>query len=433
MMLSLFVTLIKQRSMPIKATGQAQAEGTATLGDLESNPMSGQAGGSVGSSGTAIAEESSPLSAVVEQAETGSGTMIRRKSTRLSGELSLLLSLVGEMHLEYTKVSYLEAITAMTNTIHAAVEIGRSVIAERREEISLDIIAGMSGMATTVMDALCLELWVAVADLVTGAAVNAENRTDSCLKMQPNAEAKQIAAAMGEIELAIRSSSSAEVERPSFAGADFGGELRENAGANAIESQPFSTNERVSCIAQALLTLRSEILPAYASVVHLLTVEGTAAVIDVSHSMTAEVMVSLGLSADIDHQCYAPIVASILARMTSVAELEYLATWDYPVQQGTDLLIRQVKHTDQFGAKLYLDVGETVNELVSLLNAIATMDMQYRKDGSIRLITISVTQTGTLSTVSASAWIYPVLKNGKELSVRQVYGATQSDIKLEVE
>lgn len=433
MMLELFVSLIKQRSMPLQVYGQTQATETATLIEDEPEAMAGEDGAVSSSSATVITDESKPLSTESIHRESGSGTMNRRKSAPLSGALSFLFMLVGEMDMEYAKVSYLEALNAMTNTIHAAVEIGLSAIADHHEQITLDTIAGLSGFAAVTMDALCLELWTAVADIVTGTAIQAKHFANYYLKLRPTAEAKQITSAKAETHAQSQLDAVAELNRPSFVSAGFEGELRENAGANASESQPFSIDERVSIVTQALLTLRNEILPAYAEVVHHLTIEGTAGVVDVSHGMVAEVLASLGMSADIDHQCYAAIAANLLAAMTPVAYLEYIAAWDYPIQQGTDLLIKQVKHTDHFGDHLYLDVGETVNEMIALMTVIANLDMQYRKDGSIRLINIAVTETGTLSTVSASAWVYPVLKNGNELSIRQVYGAAQTDIKLEVE
>ena len=155
--------------------------------------------------------------------------------------------------------------------------------------------------------------------------------------------------------------------------------------------------------------------------------------VDVSHAMTASVLSELGIDAEIDRQIYCPAIASILANLAPFAILDYDTSWDYPIQTGDDLLIRQVKHTDQFGGSLFLDVGEILLEVSGLLSMIADISMIYRQDGTCRMISFSVQEEGTMAVMSASDWMYPVKKGAVELSLRQVFGAILNDYKLEVE
>jgi hypothetical protein len=72
-----------------------------------------------------------------------------------------------------------------------------------------------------------------------------------------------------------------------------------------------------------------------------------------------------------------------------------------PDQTGTDLMIRQVKHTDQFGGSLYLDVGETINELAATLSMLADISMIYRKGRVLSNDHFLVQEEGTMSVMSA--------------------------------
>jgi len=433
LILSLFVKVTLQRSLRLTITGGGQATDTATMQKDPTVLFNAQGGGIEAGSATARLDEPLSFTGTAAQRGEGSGTLAKRKSVRFSGMLSFISSLYAEMTMEYSKIAYLEAISALVHTTNAAMVIAGSSAMSKQEDATLEILAGISGMISSSMDVLCIELLAIGADIVTGTAVQAEKQTDTILSILADAESKRIVNILVNNPVNVHISPSAELERPFFLSGVAGGSLSENAEMENTEPTTFNTNERVSILTGALLALRNEIIPAYVEVSHILEAEGKAGLVDVSHSMTAEIISSLGIDAEAETQIFAPIDARVSALMSVRAILDYLARWDYPIQSGTDLMIRQVKITEQFGSGLYLDMGETVYELVSLLETVAKMSMQYRQDSTTRLISFTVLESGTLSTVSASAWIYPVKKNAYELSVRQVYTARQAEDKLEVE
>ena len=433
LILSLFVKVTLQRSLRLTITGGGQATDTATM---QKDPMvqfNAQGGGAEVGSATARLDEPLPFTGTAAQRGEGSGTLAKRKSIRFSGLLSFISSLYAEMTMEYSKIAYLESITALAQIANAALHTAGSTILEKQEEMSIQVLAGISGMVSSTIDVLCIELLTAGADIITCETARVENKTESELSVLADFEAKRITNILVYNLVNVRFSPLAELERPFFLTAFATDSLSENAEMENTEPASFTTSERVAMMAGALITLRNEILPSYAEVVHLLNAEGTAGLLDVSHAMSAEVIASLGITAEPDHCYYASIGARVASNMTLDALLEYITSWDYPVQEGTDLTIRQVKKTEQFGGSLYLDVGATVLELQSVLAIMANMAFRYRQDGSLRLISFTVAESGTMDVMQAGAWIYPVKKNIDELSIRQVFVATQNDYRLEVE
>jgi len=433
MLLSLLVTMTRHHSHHFTATENTQGETVAAMRSGDVLSFEGDMRQSGGESADLSLDEPSSIDAEGIQSGEATGRLNRLHSKKFEGTASFILTLIGAMDMEYAKIAYMEALTEFIKTADAAVHVAKSVIAEKHESMTLDIIAGVTGATSRVMDFVWVMLLALGATLVTGNAAEAENRNDIELSVHSAAEAPHMANAMTELISLLMVDSSAKLERPSQASAGAEDTLGENATLENTEPTTFGGADNISLFAQSILSLHDNILPAFANVYHVLETEGKAGVVDVSHAMTASVLSELGIDAEIDRQIYCPAIASILANLVPFAILDYDTSWDYPIQTGTDLMIRQVKHTDQFGGSLYLDVGETITELAATLSMLADISMIYRKDGSCRMITFSVQEEGTMSVMSASDWLYPVKKGVVELSIRQVFGAKLNDYKLEVE
>jgi hypothetical protein len=93
----------------------------------------------------------------------------------------------------------MEALTEFIKTADAAVHVAKSVIAEKHESMTLDIIAGVTGVTSSVMDYVWVMLLALGATLATGNAAETENRNDIELTIHSDAEAPHMANAMTEL------------------------------------------------------------------------------------------------------------------------------------------------------------------------------------------------------------------------------------------